>query len=214
MAVLALPFLGLPKASGQNIQPIYSFPQGPVTPYAALVAGPDGNLYGTTWAGGTGGEGTVFKITTNGLMTVVYSFSPPTATEGSLVTNVDGAQPESTLVLGPDGNFYGTTWRGGPGGDGTVFKVASSGGLTTLASFFGTNGANLETGLTLGPDGNFYGTTDGGGGNGYGTIFKVTTNGAFTMLHSFTALKSDNVTGDETNADGASPYGGLTLGPR
>ena len=204
---------GLQQASAQNVQPIYSFPQGPITPYAALVAGPDGDFYGTTWAGGSGGEGTVFKVTTNGAMTLLYSFSPPTTSTGTYLTNPDGAQPESALALGPDGNFYGTTWKGGPGGDGTVFRVTTNGVLTTLVSFAGTNGANPETGLTLGPDGNLYGTTSGGGSNADGTVFKVTTNGVFTTLHSFTAMHSDGVTGNETNADGADLSAGLTLGP-
>jgi len=211
--VVALLLLSLHRVPAQSIQSIYSFPQSPATPYAALVAGPDGNFYGTTWAGGTGGEGTVFKLATNGVLTLLYSFSAPTASAGTYVTNVDGAQPESALVLGPDGNFYGTTWKGGLGGDGTVFKVTTNGGLTTLTALAGTNGANPETGLTLGPDGNLYGTTDGGGSSGHGTVFQVTTNGAFTTLHSFTAVKSDGVTGDETNVDGTSPVGGLTLGP-
>src|SRR5208282_3433372 len=174
--------------------------------FRSLVAGPDGNFYGTTWAGGTGGEGSVFKVTTNGVVTMLYSFSPPTTSAGTYLTNPDGAQPESALALGLDGNFYGTTWKGGPGGDGTVFKVTTNGVLAMLASFAGTNGANPQTGLTLGPDGNLYGTTDGGGSNGNGTVFKVTTNGVLTTLHSFTALNGDGVTGDETNSDGAGLY--------
>jgi uncharacterized repeat protein (TIGR03803 family) len=197
----------------QNIQPIYSFPQSPAIPFAALVQGPDGNFYGTTFEGGSGGEGTVFKVTTNGVMTKVYSFGPPLETRGTYITNADGAQPWAALALGPDGNLYGTTWKGGSGGNGTVFNVTTNGVLSTL-HFFGASpdGANPEAGLTLGPDGNFYGTTSGGGTNGYGTVFKVTTNGVLTTLHSFTALNSDGVTGDETNSDGAAPNAGLTLG--
>ena len=196
----------------QQIQPIYSFPQGPATPYAALLQGPDGTLYGTTYSGGSGGLGTVIKVTTNGMMTLLYSFSPPTATEGSFITNVDGVQPEAALALGPNGNFYGTTYSGGTNGLGTVFEITTNGALTTLIAFAGTNGAHPEAGLTFGPDGNFYGTTEAGGTNGNGTIFKMTTNGILTALHSFTVLNDDFLTGGTTNTDGANPYAGLVLG--
>ncbi len=201
-------------AGAQNIQPIYSFSQSPAIPFAGLTQGPDGNFYGTTWSGGSGGDGAVYKVTPNGVMTTVYSFGPPLETHGTYITNADGAQPESTLALGPDGNFYGTTRIGGTGGNGTVFKVTTNGALTTL-HFFGTgpdDGATPESGLALGPDGNFYGTTDGGGTNNNGTVFKVTTNGALTVLHSFAAVNLDYVTGSYTNSDGEGPIAGLTVG--
>jgi len=76
-----------------------------------LVQGSDGNLYGTTSQGGTNGWGTVFKISTNGALTTLYSF-----TGGN-----DGSAPEGGLVQGNDGNFYGTTRFGGVAGTGTVF---------------------------------------------------------------------------------------------
>ena len=108
--------------------------------------------------GGTnGGYGTVFKISTNGALTTLYSF-----TGGN-----DGAIPHAGLVQGSDGNFYGTTYGGGTNGyDGTVFKISTNGALTTLYSFTGGNdGANPEAGLVQGSDGYFYGTTDHGGTN-------------------------------------------------
>ncbi len=200
------------RVAGQSIVPIYSFPESPAIPYAALVEGQDGNFYSTTWAGGTGGDGAVFKVSTNGVMTRLYSFSPPTAVAGTFLTNSDGAQPQAALALGSDGNFYGTTWKGGTGGNGTVFKVTTNGILTTLVTFAGTNGANPEAGLTLGPDDNFYGTTYGGGSGGDGTVFMVTTNGVLTTVHSFTAGNYDSVNGEYTNTDGEAPYAGLTLG--
>jgi uncharacterized repeat protein (TIGR03803 family) len=163
------------------------------TPYAGLVQGRDGSFYGTTYWGGTnGGYGTVFKISTNGALTSLHSF-----------TYGDGAGPyQGRLVQGRDGNFYGTTWYGGVDNQGTLFKISTNGVLTTLYSFTGTNdGANPEEGLVQGSDGSFYGTTaysywDGMGGYGCGTVFKISTNGALTTLHSFTG----------TN-DGASPNG-------
>ncbi len=81
--------------------------------HAALVQGSDGNFYGTTYGGGTNHSGTVFKISTNGAMISLYSF-----TGGS-----DGGNPEAALVLGSDGSFYGTTAYGGQGNAGTVFRL-------------------------------------------------------------------------------------------
>ena len=101
------------------------------------------------------GYGTVFKISTNGALTTLYSFT------GSN----DGANPDAGLVQGSDGNFYGTTYvaaarTSGYEGYGTVFKISTNGALTTLYSFTGTNdGAYPEAGLVQGSDGNFYGTT-------------------------------------------------------
>jgi uncharacterized repeat protein (TIGR03803 family) len=169
------------------------------SPYAGLTMGNDGNFYGTTARGGSGveggsgGYGTVFKVTTKGTLTTLVSFK-----------GTNGAWPYAGLTMGNDGNFYGTTYVGGSiYDDGTVFKMTTNGTLTTLASFAQTNGASPYAALTMGNDGNFYGTTRYGGntaGNGMGTVFKVTTNGMLTTLASFA----------QTN--GAYPDAGLTLG--
>jgi uncharacterized repeat protein (TIGR03803 family) len=158
-------------------------------PYAGLTLGNDGNFYGTTEQGGSSGDGTVFKVTTNGTLTNLVSFAG-----GS-----DGEWPYAALTWGTDSNFYGTT-EGGSGGYGTVFKVTTNGTLTMRVSFAYTNGANPYAALTLGNDGNFYGTTEQGGSNSYGTVFKVTTNGTLTTLVSF------------NSTNGANPYATLTLG--
>jgi uncharacterized repeat protein (TIGR03803 family) len=87
-------------------------------PYGTLTPGPDGNFYGTTYAGGNGdpnngyGYGTIFKVTTNGTLTTLASFN-----------STNGASPWAGLTLGPDGNFYGTTYAGGNGNNGTVFRL-------------------------------------------------------------------------------------------
>jgi uncharacterized repeat protein (TIGR03803 family) len=91
-------------------------------PYAGLIQGSDGNLYGTTYNGGASGLGTVFKVTPSGTETVLYSFAG-----GS-----DGKHPYGGVIQGSDGNFYGTTYQGGTSGLGTVFKVTPSGTETGL----------------------------------------------------------------------------------
>jgi uncharacterized repeat protein (TIGR03803 family) len=160
-------------------------------PDAGLTLGSDGNFYGTTTVGGSGGgSGTVFRVTTNGTLTALVTFS-----------GANGASPYAGLTLGNSGNFYGTTTAGGSYGHGTLFRVATNGTLTTLYSFTGGNdGASPHAGLTLGSDGNFYGTTTVGGSYGYGTVFRVTTNGTLTTLVTF------------SGANRASPWAALTPG--
>lgn len=184
--------------------PIFSFAASGTNgayPEANLTLGSDGNFYGTTESGGASTNGTIFMVTTNGILTTLVNFN-----------GTNGANPLAALTLGPDGNFYGTTEYGGNTigktnlngrlGGGTVFQVTTNGTLTTLVNFNGTNGASPHAGLTWGLDGNLYGTTATGGTNGlpYGTLFRVTTVGALTTLTNF------------NNSNGANPIAGLTLG--
>jgi uncharacterized repeat protein (TIGR03803 family) len=151
-------------------------------PYAGLVQGTNGNLYGTTLAGGVNGDGTFFDINLSGTLTVLYNFCSQSGC-------TDGATPRAGLVLATNGNFYGATYSGGAHGYGTVFEITPSGKLTTLYSFCSasgcTDGANPYAGLVLATNGNFYGTTLFGGVNNYGTIFEITPNGTLTTLYSF-----------------------------
>jgi uncharacterized repeat protein (TIGR03803 family) len=174
-------------------------------PEAGLAVGSDGLFYGVTRAGGANNLGTLFSITNSGALNTLYSFA-----------GIDGSNPFGTLVQATDGDFYGTTMAGGPGyssqssGSGTVFKISSTGALTTLYNFCSqancADGLWPEAGLVQASDGNFYGTTTAGGGylkapcnanKGCGTVFKITSGGAFTVLHSF------------KNSDGRFPMGGL-----
>src|ERR1700683_632850 len=95
------------------------------SPYAKLVQGTDGNFYGATLFGGAANAGTVFKITPSGTLTTLYSFC-------SEANCADGEAPYAGLVQATNGDFYGTTYTGGARGVGTVFKITSTGELTTL----------------------------------------------------------------------------------
>jgi uncharacterized repeat protein (TIGR03803 family) len=146
---------------------------GGFAPEAGLVQGADGNLYGTTELGGANGFGTIFKTTTNGNLTTVYSF------DGG-----DGAFPDEPMILATDGNFYGSTSSGGIDGDGEIFRLSPKGALIQFAWFDYVDGLNPNK-LVQGTDGSLYGTAFDGGTNGDGLIFDVATNGAMATLYSF-----------------------------
>jgi uncharacterized repeat protein (TIGR03803 family) len=158
--------------------------------FAPLAQGTDGNLYGTASAGGAHSQGTVFKITPSGTLTTLYSFCAKSKC-------ADGSAPYAGLLLGTNGNFYGTTEAGGAHGQGTVFKITPRGTLTTLHSFNINDGSNPYATLLQATDGNFYGTTQSGGSHLLGTVFKMTPQGALTTLHSF------------NSTDGSSPEASL-----
>jgi uncharacterized repeat protein (TIGR03803 family) len=192
-------------SAGQTFTTLVQFdgnPDGEGPEYGALVQGRDGNLYGTT-AGGTtnSGAGTVFRMTPDGTLTTIYYFC--------LSDCADGSTPVAGLVLGTDGNFYGTTALGGdlycgyPYGCGTVFKITPAGVLTTLHTFIGQlDGAGPHGGLVQGLNGNFYGTTGSEGGDG--TVFKITPSGTLTTVH-FLSYPSDGlwpIAGPSLGTDG------------
>ncbi len=173
-------------------------------PQSTLIQGSDGNFYGTTGTGGTVSQGTMFKITPQGVETVLYSFGVGT----------DGQVPEATLIQGSDGNFYGTTGYGGTAGLGTVFKITPLGVETVLHSFTGGgDGVVPEVALVQGSDGNFYGTTAFGGAANRGTVFKITPLGVETVLHSF-GSGSDGTIPDSVLIQGSDGnfYGTTTTG--
>jgi len=114
----------------------------------------------------------------------------------------DGQSPYGNLVQGPDGNFYGTTARGGANGDGTIFRVMPDGAYAVLYSFQGSpDGQMPEAGLFAGSDGNLYGTAAFGGADGAGTVFRISPSGVFTLLYTFTG-----------GTDGSFPAGGVIEG--
>ncbi len=173
--------------------------------YVYLVQGTDGQLYGTAESGGgQSGTGTIYKIATDGTFTQLWTFC-------SLSNCADGDLPTGGLVMGTNGNFYGTTANtnvsGGSQWGGTIFEITPSGTFTLLHTFTGVDGSVPFANMILGTDGNFYGTTLYGGnlsicgGLGCGTVFKITLQGKFTSLYSFTG-----------GADGQGPIGRLFQG--
>jgi uncharacterized repeat protein (TIGR03803 family) len=150
---------------------LHSFAAGSdgASPYAALIQGTDGYLYGTTANGGASGYGTIFKISTGGTHTTLHN-----------LVSSDGTHPYANLIQRADGLFYGTTSSGGASGYGTIFKIDTNGStLTPLHSLDNNDGANPLTGLIQGLDGNLYGTASAGGAAGGGVLFRIALGGCF-----------------------------------
>lgn len=193
-------------------------------PYSSsVVQGRDGNLYGTTSIGGANngcgghsGCGTFYRYNpATNTLTVLYSFC-------ALSNCADGANPQAGVVLGSNGNFYGTTAFGGSTteacftgvvGCGTVFEVTPAGTLTTLHVFSGPDGGDPQGALLQATSGYFYGTTFKGGTSNDGTVFAMTPAGKLTTLHSFSGSDGTNPQSGVIQATnggfyGTTPFGG------
>jgi uncharacterized repeat protein (TIGR03803 family) len=148
-----------------------------------LILDSQGNLYGTTAAGGAFNAGTVYQIK-GGTFSVLYNFCPVSGCAG-------GATPTSGVVRDAAGNLYGVTAEGGISNQGTVFKVTPSGIETVLHSFPGspTDGIDPEGNLKQDNMGNVYGTTPFGGPNNGGVLFKQPKDGEEeTIVYNFFSL--------------------------
>jgi uncharacterized repeat protein (TIGR03803 family) len=177
-------------------------------------------LYGTANTGGTGGEGTVFGINTDGtIFTNLHSCPVLASTPAGIATNSDGANPFAGLMLS-GGALYGTATVGGTNGNGTVFAINTNGTGFRVIHHFMASGLNNLSGLFTNNDGispygglilsgnTLYGTVANGGTNDSGTVFAVNTNGTgFTILHAFSARAGSNA----TNSDGKFPNASLVL---
>ena len=115
------------------------------------------------------------------------------------------ATPNGGLVLGSDGNFYGTTQYGGTSHLGTVYRISQGGTYQELGSFDSSNGAQPFGQMIQAANGNFYGTTVGGGSHSQGTVFQLTPAGVLTTVYNFTYIGN----GDN---DAAQPKGTLVQG--
>lgn len=236
---------------GSDFAVLHAFGGGPVDgadSWSGLLRGSDGSLYGTTRAGGSAGQGIVFKVNTDGSgYEALHHFGSSNdgqqpwaglveGQDGKLYgaarnggahingtafrLNKDGGsyetlhhfnggidegyRPEGTLIQSSDGALYGTTRLGGLANIGSVYKIQSDGSsFTTLHNFLGCGGDGAESSsrLLAASDGYLYGTTLEGGAFEYGVIFKVRPDGsAYQLLHNFRPDADD----------GINPYEGLT----
>jgi uncharacterized repeat protein (TIGR03803 family) len=175
-------------------------------PQTSLFRDSKGNLYGSTEGGGSGGCGTVFKITSAGVESVLYSF----------LCGTDGFSP-SSVVLDPLGNIYGTAMTNDD--HGLVFEIDTSNNFSVLYNFCSktscADGELPEGGVVRDTEGNLYGTTNFGGTNLSGVVFKLTPEGTETVLHDFAAKQGDGlypfynlIQDGKGNLYGVTPQGG------
>jgi uncharacterized repeat protein (TIGR03803 family) len=196
---------------------LYSFngPDG-AYPSSALLRDTQGNLYGTTLAGGANnscqsGCGTVFKLDQQGQLTVLYSF----------MGGHDGWYVTTGLVRDAHGNLYGTTAGGGTSNLGTIYEISNSGKESVLHSFKGADGQAAQD-LFLAPDNTLYGAAYLGGGScpaegqfGCGTVFKFNKTSGMTILHRFQGLNDGIYPLGPVIIDSSGfLYGATQLGPR
>jgi uncharacterized repeat protein (TIGR03803 family) len=169
---------------------LYSFGdqfQDALGPIANLTFDKAGNLYGTSFGGGTYGHGAVFELSLAGAEKVLYSFNSQSG---------DGNVPYSGIVFDKKANIYGTTFYGGVYGQGTVFQLSPSGVEKILYSFGGqaSDGINAYGSVVFDKKGNLYGTTFAGGLYGQGTVFELSPTGVETILYTFGSQAGDGNT--------------------
>jgi len=209
MLAAILIFAGALPAPAQTFKTLVNFnnTNGDQPVNATLVQGQNGDLYGTTYLAGAHGNGQVFKMTPAGVISTVYSFC-------SLAACDDGDAPAAPLLLGADGNLYGTTRYQGTGGCGVVFKLTPAGVYTVLHAFVNTDGCYPTIGLMQASNNLFYGATPAGGSAGYGTLYQVSSTGAFKVIHNFdgTVAGGGVPGGSPIQATNGNLYGG-TVAP-
>lgn len=185
LAVVApLLLIAANPVQAQTESVLYNFgavPDGE-NPYGGITLTSNGSIYGTTYAGGAYGFGSVYELTPNGTggytESVLYSFCPVSPSCD------DGQNPAfGSVVFDSSGNLYGTTYLGGESGNGVVFELTPPTSGTTwtetvLYSFAGEpDAANPVNGLIWDANGNLYGTAYSGGGGGHGAVFELSPNG-------------------------------------
>lgn len=167
-------------------------------PAGGLIVDGSGNLYGTSKEGGDNGTGEIFKISPGGTPTTLASFE-----------DTNGNDPQSSLLAGAGGVFYGTTLYGGTpftyqgfdesDGAGVAYELDANHQIHVLATFNGSSGFDTKSGLVQDSAGNLYGTAASGGANSEGTVFKITPGGVLSVLVNF------------NTSSGVRPLGPLTI---
>jgi len=181
---------GVQPATAQTFTILHEFtglPDG-ANPQATLIQDAAGNLFGTTFTGGGAAEGSVFKMTKAGRVSILLDFN-----------NLNGSFPHSSLLMDSAGNLFGTADEG-PGGAGVLFRVAKNGGAQIFHAFQGGEGSEAAVpagGVIADAAGNFFGATV-LGGLGFGTVYQVDATGKLKALHKFLG-----------RPDGAGPQGPL-----
>lgn len=205
VVILVLSVVATPSAQAQTFTVLYTFAGfDGANPAAPLVRDAAGNLYGTTYQGGSFNGGTVFKVDKARTETILLNFE-----DG--IGGSTGSTPSTPVIRDAFGNLYGVALEG-PGGAGVVYKLTPSGKEKLIFAFQGcfqcSNPGVPESGLLMDKAGNLYGTTIEGGdsqcsvnGNAYcGTVFKLAKNGKLTVLYSFRG-----------GSDGAAPFASLIM---
>jgi uncharacterized repeat protein (TIGR03803 family) len=175
-------------------------------PIGSLVLDENGNIYGATISDSSAGFGTVFVVHRNGTEAVLHTFQNAR----------DGSSPDSGLVAGPTGVFYGSTISGGKHKAGTVFAITAKGRLTTVYPFVGGrhDGGGPQGSLIVGAIGTIFGTAaTGGSAKNDGTVFGLTPDGTETTLHTFTGNDGADpelgvISDSNFNLYGATRFGG------
>jgi len=210
--MIAVALLFAVAASAQTYTTLYTYPIGSgaysgITWPSLMSQGQGGVLYSTIQNNGASNAGSVYKITTAGGYTLLYSF----CAEGNpcLLT---GGYPLGGVTLGFDGNLWGTTPNGGKDGAGTVFKITPAGTLTKVYDFTNGNDDSAPNYPSLqGQDGNMYGVSEEQYNTQYGAFYKLTTKGVITP-HPFNYTNGDSpnlpVQGTDLNFYGTAQYGG------
>jgi uncharacterized repeat protein (TIGR03803 family) len=212
LSLIAGALLFVAAANAQTYKMLYTYPNTDVndsgiTWPSVLSQGQDGDLYSTIQTNGTTTYGTVYKMTTRGAYSAIYTF----CTEAAPCT-LTGGYPTGGVTLGFDGNLWGTTSGGGKDGAGTVFKVTPAGALTKVYDF--TNGKDDSAPNyppLQGQDGNMYGVSEEQYNTQYGSFFKLTTKGAISP-HPFDYTNGAGpnlpAQGNDGNFYGTAQYGG------
>lgn len=158
-------------------------------PIGGVIFDSTGNMYGTTFFGGSSGKGTVFEIVKGASKAVtVASF-----------TGDNGAGPKGTLAFNSAGDLVGTTYNGGSSDQGTIFRIPkNTSNIQTMASFTGANGANPFTGVVFDSHGNIFGTTEAGGSSGKGTVYEILATDSTNTIHTVASFNGTNGTNPDS----------------